>query len=65
VHGILCKSTAPMRRSAVIAAVASARGEETDDKLIAKVGDILNNPHDESIRRVGHGIFALRGGDAR
>jgi len=65
VHGILCKSTAPMRRSAVIAAVASARGEEADDKLIAKVGDILNNPHDESIRRVGHGIFALKGGDAR
>jgi hypothetical protein len=54
-----------MRRSAVIAAVASARGAEADEKLIAKVGDILNNPHDESIRRVGHGIFALKGGDAR
>jgi hypothetical protein len=65
VHGILRKSTGPMRRSAVIAAVASARGAEADEKLIAKVGDILNNPHDESIRRVGHGIFALKGGDAR
>ena len=65
VHGILRRSTGPMRRSAVIAAVASARGEEAGDKLIAKVGDILNNPHDESIRRVGHGIFAMKGGDAR
>jgi hypothetical protein len=65
VHGILRRSAGPMRRSAVIAAVASARGAETNDKLIAKIGDILNNPHDESIRRVGHGIFALKGGEVR
>ena len=65
VHQVLRRSSGAMRRSAVIAAVASARGVNSDEKLIAKVGDILNNPHDESIRRVGHGIFALKGGDAR
>jgi hypothetical protein len=65
VHGILRRSTGPMRRSAVIAAVASARGAEADEKLIAKVGDILNNPHDKTIRKIGHGIFALKGGEVR
>ncbi len=59
VHEVLRRSTGAMQRSAVIATVASARGAATDEKLIAKVGDILNNPHDEVIRRVGHGVFTI------
>ena len=59
VHAVLRRSTGAMRRSAVIAAVASARGSEPDEKLVTKVGDILNNPHDGSIRRVGHGVFTI------
>lgn len=59
VHGVLRRSTGAMRRSAVIAAVASARGADADEKLITKVGDILNNPHDGLIRRVAHGVFTI------
>jgi hypothetical protein len=59
IHEVLRSSGKPLRRAEIIASVARRRGCASDENLKGKVSDILTNPHDPFIRRVGHGIYKL------
>lgn len=57
IHAVLKDSSMPLRRPAIIDAVARARGANVDDALTGKIGDLLTNPHDPAIRRVSRGVY--------
>lgn len=61
VHQTLARKS-PQRRSDIIAAVAEAAGRPVTESLKSKVGDILNQPKNTHIRKIGYGIYSLAQG---
>lgn len=60
IHEVLRGGAGPLKRREVIARVAARRGVVVDDLFRASVGEVLNNPHDPFIRKVGYGIYAAQ-----
>jgi hypothetical protein len=58
IHDVLRSSGKPLRRIAIIKAVADRRGRPVDEVFRGKVGDVLTNPHDPFLRRVATGTYA-------
>lgn len=57
IHDVLRSGGRPMRRIAIIKAVANRRGRPVDETFRGKVGDVLTNPHDPFLRRVEPGTY--------
>jgi len=58
IHEVLRSSGKPLRRIAIIKAVANRRGRPVDQIFRGKVGDVLGNPHDPFLQRVATGTYA-------
>ena len=59
IHDVLRSSGKPVRRAEIIASASRRLGREIDAKLRAKAGDVLANPHDPFICRVGYGTYRM------
>jgi len=57
IHAILRKADKPLRRAEIIQTVAEIKSLPLDDKLKAKVGQVLTFSLDPKIRKVAYGIY--------
>lgn len=57
VHRILREADKPLRRAEIIRIVAKMKALPIDEKLKAKIGDILTCSLDRNIKKVAYGIY--------